>query len=81
MAIAPFVFVARTPLSPSTSAEVTRAFWFPLARAAAGDLDASLTYPVLGVRVRFSSWEHDGEAVWGLTYGILTRAIALGRAS
>ena len=79
MSVAPFVYRLREPVTPALSGEVARVFWLPLDRAARGELDGTLRWPILGQHVRFACFRHDGEEVWGLTLGILRRLLALAR--
>ncbi|MCC6525812.1 MAG: CoA pyrophosphatase [Polyangiaceae bacterium] len=79
MAIAPFVYRARAPVAPVAGAETAHVFWLPLERAARGELDDRVPFPVLGLHIRFPCWRFDGQIVWGLTLGILRRVIELAR--
>jgi 8-oxo-dGTP pyrophosphatase MutT (NUDIX family) len=76
LAIAGFVWLTDKQVTPSLSNEVTRAFWFPLRRA--GEFNDKLTWPVFGVKMNFPCWRYDGETIWGLTHGILSKVIKLG---
>ena len=60
--------------------EVTRVFAFPLARAARGELDGTIKWPIMRNRAHatFACWNFDGETVWGLTYDILERLLKIG---
>lgn len=77
MSVAPFVYRLLEPVTPVAGAEVASAFWLPLDRAARGELDSTMTWPILGYPMRFACWRFEGQVVWGLTYGILQRVLAL----
>lgn len=71
MSVTPYVFRLDAPAELVAGPEAAATFWLPLDRAARGELDDRLRWPVLGVRVAFPCWRYEGRAVWGLTYGIL----------
>ena len=77
MSVAPFVYRLEAPVTPVAGPEVANAFWFPLDRAARGELDSTHIWPILGYRARFACWRFEGQVVWGLTYGILQRILRL----
>ncbi len=69
----PFVFGATSLGDPSPGVEAEEAFWFPLDRAAGGELDGSYRYTRDdGTAVALPSWNFEGRTVWGLTHMILT---------
>ena len=81
MSVAPFVYRLRQPVAPVAGPEVASAFWLPLERAARGELDATMTWPILGYPKRFACWRFEGQVVWGLTYGILQRVLTLAQSA
>jgi 8-oxo-dGTP pyrophosphatase MutT (NUDIX family) len=70
--ITPFVFLARTELVPVASAEAVATFWFPLARARAGELAWTHRYFRAEEERVLPAWKFDEHVVWGLTYEILS---------
>jgi 8-oxo-dGTP pyrophosphatase MutT (NUDIX family) len=78
MSISPFVYGVTSPVALAIGPEVAEAFWFPLDRAASGELDSRLPYPILGIEWTFACWRFEEHVVWGLTHGILRRVLALG---
>jgi 8-oxo-dGTP pyrophosphatase MutT (NUDIX family) len=79
MSVAAFVYRLREPVTPVAGPEAAHAFWFPLERAARGELDSTLTWPILGYPMRFACWRFEGQVVWGFTYDILKRILRLAR--
>ncbi len=70
--ITPYVFALETEAEPVLGLEATEAFWFPLARARAGEFP--WTHRYLGEhedRV-LPAWRFEERVVWGLTYEILS---------
>lgn len=76
-AIAPYVFVQTEPSPLRLNHEAVRTFWLPLGPALAGELDAVYPYRTDTVRVDLPCWHFDGEVIWGLTYEMLRRLLAL----
>jgi 8-oxo-dGTP pyrophosphatase MutT (NUDIX family) len=77
LTITPFVF-ARTEEQPLTlGAEATSCFWLPLAEAASGRLDSVHEYRLGPVRLELPCWRYRDYVVWGLTYQMLGRLLAL----
>lgn len=71
MRVAPFAFATELDIEAlSLSPELTDAFWFPLDRAARGELDA-VHWHRGRVPLPFRAWRFAGRSVWGITYGIL----------
>lgn len=70
-AITPFVFRLEAPPPLVLGPEAAHAFWFPLERAANGDLDDELLLPAGGGQVRLPAWRFESDLVWGLTYEML----------
>lgn len=70
--ILPVVFEVEGEVELTLGPEAQAAFWFPLERAAAGELDSTLRYPKGEVVVQLPCWEFEGHVVWGLTHGILS---------
>jgi len=77
MAVAAFVYRLREPVTAVAGPEAKHAFWFPLERAARGELDSSLIWPMMGYPAKFACWRFEGQVVWGFTYGILQRVLEL----
>jgi 8-oxo-dGTP pyrophosphatase MutT (NUDIX family) len=85
LTITPFVFV-QTEAAPLTlSHEAVDAFWLPLERALAGELEATYHYKHGGEQRELPGWRYQGHVVWGLTYGMLGHLLdvvtTLGRGS
>lgn len=76
LTIAPFVFAQVEPIEWSLNHEASDAFWFPLGRAATGELDADYEYRLGPVPMTFPSWRWQGRVVWGLTYRMLQDLLA-----
>ena len=71
LTITPFVFV-QTQAAPLTlSHEAADAFWLPLERALAGELQATYNYRHGDEQRELPGWRYQGHVVWGLTYGML----------
>jgi len=92
MSIAPFVFVARAPVTagetpkppaqpvtPVVGPEVAAVFWLPLELAACGALDDRLSYRVARVPLPFPCWRFEDHVIWGITYGVLQSMLRLAR--
>lgn len=77
MAIAPFVHEAIGPISAEAADEVTEVFWMPMELAASGRLDARHRHAMGPLNASFACWRWEGHTIWGLTYRMLTRLIAL----
>jgi len=77
--ITPLVFFQTSTASPAPGDEAQRVFWFPLGRAAAGELDSSYTWKIGPTSRDFPCWRFDGEVVWGLTHRILVELLGLVR--
>jgi len=75
--ITPFVFALEEPPEPRLGPEATRAFWLPLARAAAGELDAEHRLDTGSEVLTLSAWSYAGETVWGMTHQMLRELLAL----
>lgn len=71
LAIVPFVFELVEPAPLALNAEAAAAFWLPLDRAVAGELDATHRYRLGPVEREFPCWRYEGHDVWGLTYRML----------
>lgn len=78
--ITPFVFAPRGPLpAPVPGDEATEAFWFPLAEAATGAFDDRFRYRDERLDVVLPCWRWEGRIVWGLTFRMLVRLLAVVR--
>jgi len=75
--ILPAVYTLEGEVDVALGPEAQAAFWFPLDRAAAGDLDSPYRYEHGEVVVELPSWRFEEHVVWGLTHGILTDLLAL----
>ena len=71
LAISPFVFLCIGDEHPSPGPEAQEVFWFPLGRAAAGELDAEHRVEFDGALRRMPGWRHEDRLVWGLTHRML----------
>jgi 8-oxo-dGTP pyrophosphatase MutT (NUDIX family) len=77
MSITPFVFTVAAPVAIALGDEATAAFWLPLARAAAGALDDVYVHRVGPLAWKLPCWRHEGRVVWGLTFAMLRRLLAI----
>jgi 8-oxo-dGTP pyrophosphatase MutT (NUDIX family) len=77
MAITPFVFVAERELEPHPGPEADAVFWFPLGRARSGELAATHRYRRETEERVLPAWRFEERVVWGLTFEILSRFLAL----
>ncbi len=72
MDVFPFVFALTSPVAPTGSDEADEAFWFPLGRAASGELDHPHAYRGSAGLVNMPSWRFEERVVWGMTHRILS---------
>lgn len=72
MWITPFVFALETSVEPVLGSEATEVFWFPLARASAGELRWTYHYQGAEEERVLPAWRFEERVVWGLTYDILS---------
>jgi 8-oxo-dGTP pyrophosphatase MutT (NUDIX family) len=79
MTISPFVFVQTDEVSLALNHEASAAFWLPLDRAAAGELDSTYEWGIGPVSTRLPCWRFEGFVVWGLTYRMLSSLITVVR--
>lgn len=79
MTISPFVFVQTGEVSLTLNHEATAAFWLPLDRAAAGDLDSTYEWGVGPVSTALPCWRFEGFVVWGLTHRMLSSLLTVVR--
>ncbi len=79
MTITPFVFHVSGDPVLTLNAEATAAFWFPLDRAAHGELDATYEYQLGPLPLQLACWKHDDRTVWGLTFEMLKALVELVR--
>jgi 8-oxo-dGTP pyrophosphatase MutT (NUDIX family) len=77
MSITPFVFAVDGPVELALGREASAAFWFPLGAAASGALDGVHPYRLGPLRRQLPCWRHEGQVVWGLTFDMLQRLLAL----
>lgn len=78
--VTPFVFAELEDEETRLGVEATAAFWFPLERAASGQLDTIQRYDDGAVIRKLPAWSFDGHVVWGMTYRILTELLRVVRA-
>lgn len=78
MWITPFVFCSRAELVPSPGPEAVEVFWFPLARARAGELAWTHRYRREDEERVLPAWRFEERVVWGLTFEILTAFARIG---
>jgi 8-oxo-dGTP pyrophosphatase MutT (NUDIX family) len=72
MTISPFVFgLDGDEPALTLGREARAAFWLPLGRAAAGELDDKFVWRMGPVPMTFPCWRWQGQVVWGLTYQML----------
>lgn len=79
MDVTPFVFRFDGGSEPRPSDEAAEVFWFPLGRAATGELDAEFPYEKDGVVHRLPCWRHEERIVWGMTYRMLSGLVTVAR--
>jgi len=77
LSISPFVFHLERDAPLVLNEEAADAFWLPLDRAAAGDLDDRIDYGLGPARLELPCWRYEGHVVWGLTFRMLERFLAL----
>ena len=70
--IEPHVFHLEAEIELALGVEATEAFWFPLARAASGELDDRYRYRDGEVVIPLPCWRFEERVVWGLTYRMLS---------
>jgi 8-oxo-dGTP pyrophosphatase MutT (NUDIX family) len=75
--ITPYVFALETDTEPVLGSEATAAFWFPLARARAGEFPWTYRYLREGEELVLPAWRFEEHVVWGLTYEILSGFLRL----
>ena len=71
LTITPFVFVGTRDVEPVAGPEAQEVFWFPLQRAAAGELDEEHRFRHRGEELRAPGWRFEGRMVWGLTHRMI----------
>jgi len=80
MDVSPFVFTLRREVEVSVNEEAEEAFWFPLDRAAKGELDHSYLYHHTDGSTReLPGWIFEKRVVWGMTHHILSDLLGLMR--
>jgi hypothetical protein len=73
--VRPFVFALAARPVLTTSSEVERAFWLPLARFAESAARATMTRSVAGNVRTFPTFVVQGEEIWGMTERMLTQLL------
>jgi len=81
MTITTFVFHLADDQPVRLSEEATDAFWFPLSRAALGELDARYEYRFGPLALDLPSWRWEDRTVWGLTHQMLSTLIEIVRSA
>ncbi len=76
--ITPFVFACTEPVAPAAGAEADEIFWFPLERAASGELSSVLRVDGRGAATERPCWRYENRVVWGLTHHMLSELLELG---
>jgi 8-oxo-dGTP pyrophosphatase MutT (NUDIX family) len=71
MEVTPYVFTTATVPAVVPGPEASAAFWLPVDRVLAGELDGSYQHPGTP-GLTFPCWRYDDYLVWGLTMRILT---------
>lgn len=79
MDVTPFVFRFDGGTQPRVSREAAEVFWFPLGRAARGELDAEFPYERDGIVHRLPCWRFERHTIWGMTYRMLSSVLEIGR--
>jgi 8-oxo-dGTP pyrophosphatase MutT (NUDIX family) len=79
MTITTFVFQLVEPQPIVLSAEAADVFWFPLGRAATGELDDTYEYKLGPVPWSLPCWRWEGRTVWGLTHQMLSTLLEVVR--
>jgi len=79
LAIVPFVFAQTTEAAILVGEEAEEAFWFPLARADRGEFDDTLRRYYDGVAHELDCWRFEGRTIWGLTFEMTRRLLAVAR--
>jgi 8-oxo-dGTP pyrophosphatase MutT (NUDIX family) len=79
MTITPYVFHLAEDPAIALSAEAVDAFWFPLGRAATGELDDRYEYRMGPLTWPLPCWRWQGRTVWGLTHQMLSDLLAIVR--
>lgn len=72
LAVTPFVFAARAPLTPCCGPEAAEVFWLPLLPAARGAFDDVHRFERDGEPRELPCWRFEGRVVWGMTYRMTT---------
>ena len=79
MTVTTYVFHLAEDQTVVLSEEGTDWFWFPLARAASGELDEEFDFTYQDRGYRLQSWRWGAWRVWGLTHHMLTGLLTLVR--
>ena len=77
--ITPFVFCCVAEPALELGIEAVAAFWFPLRRAALGELDDLHRFRYQDRELELPCWRFEERVVWGLTYRMLSRLLQLVR--
>jgi len=71
MTITPYVFHLADDAPVTLNHEAVASFWFPLDRAARGELDGKYEYELGPLPLQLDCWRFEGQTVWGLTFEML----------
>jgi 8-oxo-dGTP pyrophosphatase MutT (NUDIX family) len=75
--VRPFVFLMPDPPEPRLSAEVSQAFWVPLASLLDSSVWRDTSVTAGGIEMRRIAFHHEGHVVWGMTERILSGLLGL----
>ena len=74
--VTPYVFAQLQDEPIALGVEASAAFWFPLERAARGELDDVHRYHNGEVIRKMPAWRFEGHVIWGMTHRVLTELLA-----
>lgn len=80
LGITPFVFRQVEDSAIRLNEEAVASFWFPLRRAASGELSATFEKRYDGEVLSLPCWDFEGFRVWGLTHQMLRLFLACAEA-
>lgn len=77
MTVTPFVFHLEEVHPIVLSPEATDHFWFPIGRAARGELDGRVDHALGPLPLELPCWRWEGRTVWGLTHTMLYEVVSV----
>jgi 8-oxo-dGTP pyrophosphatase MutT (NUDIX family) len=77
MTITTYVFHLPEDQPIVLSPEAADHFWFPLDRAATGELDSRYDYRLGPLHLDLPCWRWEGRCVWGLTHQMLSKLLEI----